>query len=267
MRIQHIISTMYRSEYNFLSTMNIKRDVLVVNQADTEKEDFFNLDDNSVKVITTTERGLSKSRNMLLNHSAGDILVFGDDDLWYLDGYDKIIEDAYKKYPKADIITFRFTQELGKETRKQFSKPTKINLFKLSKISSVEITVKRESIINNQIKFNNLLGLGAEFVTGEENEFLAKALKAGLKIIYLPYTIVYLKPDPIDRQKWKDGFNEEYFVKKGGAFYAIYRRLFTPFTLAFLLLKKRNAFKNVSICKAFKWMKQGRKLYKQMENN
>ena len=257
---------MHRENYEFLYSMNIKKDVLVVNQANVEKTEEFNLDNNSIKVVTTNERGLSNSRNMLLKNANGDVLIFGDDDLFYLDGYDKIIEDAYKKYPNVDIICFRFTQELQKETRKQFSKPTKINLFRLSKIASVEITIKRESVIKKGIKFDTLLGLGAKFGSGEENAFLASALKKGLKILYLPYTIVYLKPDPIDRQKWKDGFNEEYFVKKGGAFYGIYRKLFAPFALVFLLIKKRTLFKGVGVLKAYKWMKQGKKQYKSLEN-
>ncbi len=265
MRIQHLISTMHRENYDFLSSMNIKKDVLVVNQASVEKTENFELENSSVKVITTMQRGLSNSRNMLLENSDGDILIFGDDDIFYLDGYDKIITDAYEKYPSADIICFRFTQELDKETRKQFSKTKKLNLFNISKIASVEITIKRQSVIDKNIKFDTLLGLGAEFGSGEENAFLASALKKGLKILYLPYTIVYLKPDPIDRQKWKDGFNQEYFTKKGGAFYGIYRKLFAPFALVFILLKKRSLFKGVSIFQAYKWMKQGKKQYKLLE--
>ncbi len=213
-------------------------------------------------MVTTEERGLSNSRNMLLAHAEGDIAILGDDDLYYLDGYEKIIEDAYLRYPDADIIAFSFTQEMGRDTRRQFSKSKKLNIFGIGKIASVEITFKLKSIKEKGIRFDPLLGLGAEFGSGEENAFLSDALKAGLVIRYVPTTICYLKPDPEERVKWKDGFNQDYFIKKGACFYRIYGALFFPFMLAFILLKKRNIFKNIPAGKAMKWMREGKRAYK-----
>lgn len=263
MKLQHIISTMHRKEYSFLNEMNLSQDVLVVNQADTDNEESFVQNNKNIQVVTTKERGLSNSRNMLLDNVTGDIAILGDDDLYYLDGYDKIIEEAYRQYPKADIIAFRFTQVLGEETRKQFPKAKRLKLFGIGKIASVEITFKPKFIKEKGIRFDPLLGLGAEFGSGEENAFLADALRAGLTVQYVPSTICYLMPDPEDRQKWKDGFNEDYFVKKGACFYRIYKGLFLPFSWAFILLKKRNLFKDVPFMKAIRWMRQGKRLYKQ----
>lgn len=263
MKLQHIISTMHREEFDFLDTMNITQDILVVNQADREDREAFEKNGKSVSVVTTSERGLSNSRNMLLDYAEGNIVILGDDDLYYLNGYEKIIEDAYEQYPDADIIVFSFTQEMGQDTRRQFSKSKKLNIFGIGKIASVEITFKLKSVKEKGIRFDPLLGLGAEFGSGEENAFLADALKAGLVIRYVPATICYLKPDPDDRQKWKDGFNEDYFVKKGACFYRIYKGYFLLFSWAFVLLKKRNLFKNVPFMKATRWMRQGKRLYKQ----
>ena len=262
MKLQHIISTMYRDEFDFLETMNITQDVLVVNQADRENQETFEKNGKSVCVVTTNERGLSNSRNTLLAHAKGDIVILGDDDLYYLGRYDKIIEDAYHQYPDADIIAFSFTQEMGKDTRRQFSKPKKLNILGIGKIASVEITFKLESIKEKGLQFDSLLGLGAKFGSGEENAFLADALKAGLVIRYIPATICYLKPDPEDRMKWKDGFNRDYFIKKGACFYRIYGKLFFPFMLAFVILKKRSIFKDVPVGKAIKWMREGKRAYK-----
>ena len=265
MRLQHIISTMNRKEYSFLESMNLIRDVLVVNQVDVEAEESFMQDKNSVRIISTKERGLSNSRNMLLDNAEGEISILGDDDLYYLDGYDKIIERAYQQYPNADIIVFRFTQDLEKETRIQFRKAKKIGLLGIGKVASVEITFKTKEIRAKGIRFDRLLGLGAEFGSGEENAFLADALRAGLTIQYIPETICYLMPDTEERQKWKDGFNKDYFVKKGACFYRIYKGFFFPLSIAFILLKKRSLFKAVSFLDAFTWMKQGKKEYKQKQ--
>lgn len=263
MKLQHIISTMHRKEFSFLQQMNLSQDILLVNQADAEKEETFMQAEKTIRVITTQERGLSNSRNMLLDNAEGDIAILGDDDLYYLDDYNKIIEDAYQKYPQADIIVFRFTQVLGEDSRNQFPKAKRLNIFGIGKVASVEITFKTKAVREKGIRFDSLLGLGAEFGSGEENAFLADALRSGLKIQYVPSTICYLMPDPDDRQKWKEGFNEDYFIKKGACFYRIYKGLFFPFAFAFVLLKKRNVFKNVPLVKAICWMRQGKRLYKE----
>lgn len=263
MKLQHLISTMHRSEYSFLDSINLKEGALVVNQANGENNEIFIKNGLPVHVVTTSERGLSNSRNMLIDNSEGDICILGDDDIYYLDGYEKIIEQAYNDHPDADIIAFSFTQELGKDTRRQFPNERKLNIFTISKIASVEITFKAKSIKDKGVRFDPLLGLGAEFGSSEENAFLADALRAGLTIKYVPITICYLKPDPEDRIKWKDGFNEDYFVKRGACFHRIYRGLFLPMTLAFIILKKRGIFKNVPVIKAVKWMIRGRRIYKQ----
>lgn len=257
---------MHRSEFSFINTMNLSADAVVVNQADRVGDEAFTETGIAIRAITTEERGLSNSRNMLLDYSDGDISILGDDDIYYLDGYEKIIEQAYLEHPEADIIAFSFTQELGKDTRRQFPKEKKLGIFGIGKIASVEITFRTQRIKDKGIRFDSLLGLGAEFGSGEENAFLADALRAGLNIRYVPRTICYLKPDPEDRVKWRDGFNEDYFVKKGACFYRIYGVMSLPMSLAFILLKKRGLFKNVPVFKAIGWMLNGRRAYKRKKS-
>lgn len=253
---------MHRHEFSFLDTMNLSNDVLVVNQADSNRDESFQREGTSVRVLTTEERGLSNSRNMLLDNADGDIAILGDDDIYYLDGYADLIKKAYADYPEADIIAFSFTTELGKDTRRQFEKSKRLGIFTISKIASVEITFKPQRVREKGIRFDTLLGLGAEFGSGEENAFLADALRAGLKVRYVPATICYLKPDPEERVKWRDGFNEDYFFKKGACFHRIYGAIFLPMTLAFIMLKKPGIFKSVPVFKAIGWMLNGRRAYK-----
>ena len=93
---------------------------------------------------------------------------------------------AMKNIPDADIIVFQFTHDKNKETRVQYEKDKRYYLWNISKVASVEITFKRKSIIDKGIKFNNIIGLGTKFPSGEENAFLADALRAGLKIYHIP---------------------------------------------------------------------------------
>ena len=265
MNIEHIISTMFQDNMGFIYNMGCHTDVLIVNQAFDNRFDQERDHGKNIRMITVSDRGLSNSRNLLLKNMTGDIAILGDDDLLYLDGYLEKIKKAYQKHPDADIIAFSFTQSLTQNTRRQFKTARKLNLFTISKVASVELTFRTKSISDANLSFCPLLGLGAKYGACEENAFLADALRAGLTIWYIPETICYLRPDPPERVKWQLGFNQDYFVKRGACFYRIYRKMFVLFSIAFLLLKKRSVFRNVSIIHAWKWMWEGKKLYQQDE--
>ena len=80
-----------REVENQIKKMNIKSNYLIINQTDNKKVDI-----NNPKVITKFEKGLTKSRNMAIDKSIGDIILLADDDVIYNDDYEKIIYEAKK---------------------------------------------------------------------------------------------------------------------------------------------------------------------------
>ncbi len=263
MNIEHIVSTMNRDDFSFLENLKMKAPCLVVNQNREEKICNYTFGDIDARIISTPQKGLSRSRNKLIENALGDVCIVGDDDVEYTSNYIDYIKKAYETIPQADIIVFRFTHEKGKETRTRYSKIKRLRIYSISKCASVEITFKRESILKAGIKFNNEIGLGTNFPTGEENAFLADALRAGLKIYHYPKTICYA----VEAHTLNDVKDiKNYLIAKGGAYHCIYKKWFWLFSLGFILLKKRSLFKDVSIFKAYKWMKQGKKQYKSLEN-
>ncbi len=260
MNIEHIISTMNRTDFSFLKNLCLETNTLVVNQNCPDGIYDFSLSDNvNVRTISTPEKGLSRSRNKLLQNAVGDICIIGDDDVEYLDGYLDIIRNAYEKHTDADIIVFCFTHEKGKETRVRYNEDVRMNMKNISKAASVEITFKRKSVLDAGISFNNNIGLGTSFPSGEENAFLADALRAGLKIYHVPQTICLAVEDKKINNEYSV---ERYLTDKGAAFYCIYKTAFPIYSLAFILLKKKSHFKNISIIKAFFLMLKGKKIYK-----
>ena len=259
MKIQHIISTMNREDFSFLEKLCLKADAVVVNQNCPEKEEELSLSNGVfIKAISTPEKGLSKSRNKLVENATGDVCIIGDDDVEYLDGYLDIIEHAYEKYPEADLIVFRFTNEKGKETRARYTQEVAVTMQNVSKFASVEITFKLESIKKAGICFNNNIGLGTAFPSGEENAFLADAVRAGLKIYHVPQTICVAE----EAFKVTDSYDVfKYLEDKGASFHCIYKNTFPLYALAFIVLKKKTIFKEVSIIKAFSLMCKGKKKY------
>lgn len=258
MKIEHLISTMHRKDFSFLNQMRLSEDAVVVNQACPMEQKKIKLQNGIyARVYSNLETGLSRSRNCLLEHASGDICILGDDDVKYLDGYVDVIKSAYNKYSDADIIVFRFTHFEGKETRVRYQKDIRVHLWNISKFASVEVTFRPDAVRNAGIHFNTSIGLGTEFPSGEENTFLADALRAGLKIYHIPKTICIAE----EEHPLKEGNEEQYLFEKGASFYCIYKRFFNLYALAFILMKKKTLFKRITIPEAFRAMRKGKRRY------
>lgn len=97
---------MYVSKWFFHSEKsNIQSDAIIVNQTNIDKVEIKEYDFGIVKMISTTERGLSKSRNMALKNSTADFCVICDDDEVLTDNYVEMVEEAYNQ-TNADVIVF-----------------------------------------------------------------------------------------------------------------------------------------------------------------
>ena len=260
MEIQYLISTMDRDSISFFENMNIKSNALIINQYGKDKYIHeISRSISNIEVINANERGLSKSRNKALENAQGEICVICDDDVTYTEEASQIILNAYSEFPDADIIVFQLLNSQGKPYKNYSSFPQKINFLKSLKISSVEITFKRNSIQSRNIKFNERFGSGSEFSSGEESIFLKNCLDNDLKIQYVPKVIAKLNDS---ESSWFNGFNKEYFENKGACYYAISKNLYLLLIMQFVIRKKTLYKENLTMIKAFQYMIKGVKLYK-----
>lgn len=210
-----LISCMNQKDFSIIERSNVQSDVVVVNQCDqesVEEFDFINKKGNSChgRFICTTEKGLSKSRNMALRNSWGDICLICDDDEYLKDDCEELILKAYYENANADLISFAFDRD-----DKSFSSiPAKHNLRSLLRTSSVEISFRREAIVENKVWFDEKMGSGSGNGAGEENMFLMTCKRKGLRMFYNPSEIgKLLSADSM----WFKGFNVTYFENFGWA--------------------------------------------------
>lgn len=269
MNLQVLISTMYQKNLSFLQDMNLQSDAIIINQNLDDINQ--NLDDCSIeikqiegktiKLVNSLDKGLSKSRNLAIQHSEADICLIADDDIFYKDDYVEKVKRAYSKYPEADIIAFQVervnTTSRGKQFRKKASWE---NYLTSMKISSVEISFKRKSIVDNNITFNTNFGAGSNFSHGEENIFLYDCLKNGLKILYLPICIGAVDSS---ESSWFKGYDKSYFYTIGAKFYNMTPTYYHALILQFALRKRKLYAKRFSFKKVVELMYDGVKLYKE----
>lgn len=198
MKIQFLISTMNRINFDFLynifpESLIYKINAIVINQCNKINANDVSVTfcNSNIRIFSVNEIGLSKSRNLALSYSDADICVLCDDDYIYTENCLEIITNAYSKLTYADIITFQsLNVENGKPRKKYKNSIFKHSLFNLSSVSSSEITFKLDSIKNNRLFFDENYGLGSYNLSGEDGIFLMDAFRSGLKIFHYPEFIL-----------------------------------------------------------------------------
>jgi len=262
MKLEVLISTMYQNDLSLIKKMNIKSNALIINQCNMEEMIEKHFDGNTIRMLSCKERGLSKSRNKAIENSIGDICVIADDDLIYNDNYEKIILDAYKKYPDTSIIVFDVPSTNPKRPT-SILKEGRIDFLHSFKVSSFQITFRKKDIVENGLLFNEFFGAGAKYTCGEENIFLVEALKKKLKIRYVKTAIAIVNHG---ESTWFTGFNEQLLKSKGAMFYEMSHRL-SFFLILQFALRKYKLYKNaVSLYDALHFMKCGLYEYKNFLN-
>ena len=225
---------MFSGFYNF--------NILIVNQ--TTNENILKSDFETVKVINVFEKGLSKSRNVAIQNSSKDILVFTDDDVVFdIRFTDKILKTLNKRN-EYDGFRFRFKIESGGFSKKypENFRP-KLNWFEILNASSIELVFKRESIYN-VISFDEDFGLGSFITLGEEAIFLADAKKSGLKIGFAPKTLATHN----NKTTTQVIPNELKYFNQSAVFYRIFNKKYLFWVLLklfFDLKQDKIAFSNI----------------------
>ena len=257
MKLNVLISCMHQKDVSLIERSNVQTDVVVINQCDEDKiEEFDFLNKKGgichAKFISTTERGLSRSRNMAIRNAESDICLICDDDENFETNYETDILNAFKNNKNADIIIFR----LNHPTRKYKNYSYKIGYLKSGNVGSVQIAFRRSKIVEKDLKFDEMMGSGTGNGDGEENKFIMDCLNAGLKIIYLPITIATLIPT--GNSQWFKGFTKEYFVNKAWVLKRIYGPFFSYILLWRFLLRKYSIYnREMSFMHACLYMHRG----------
>lgn len=252
--VEVLISAMHLSDFSIINSTNIQTDAVVINQCDVTDYKVLQLQSSTVKLISTTERGLSNSRNKAIELATGNICLICDDDEYLYEDYGILISNTYAKIPDADVIAFKFLYP-----QKTYSNSIKkIGFLNASTISSVELSFRREKIIDSKIRFNKYFGSGSVYSAGEENMFLYDCLRKGLKIYYVPIEIGKLVEG--EESMWFKGFNEKYFFDKGAWLSACFPKL--KYVLIFYVTFRFRKLSELNNLLTFKFLWNGMRAYK-----
>jgi len=257
MKLQVLVSTMNQKDKKLIERMNINSDAIIINQCGKNSEEIIEYKGNKIIWINSSQKGLSRSRNLAISKATADICVIADDDIVYVKNYKEIISEQFEKNSEIDIITFQ-VDGIEKKFKSYKEKKKRINILSLMKISSVEIAFKRESFKDNNISFNENFGSGSIFAMGEENILLYESFRKNMKMIYVPLKIADLH---FGESSWFKGYNEEFFIDRGAGYTAMGRFISWLLILQYGI-RKIPLYKNeVSVFEAIRFMIKGRREY------
>jgi len=243
--LEILIATMNRTSLDFLSKMFLRLNyldfnVLIVNQ--TSENNLLKSEHSNIRVINSFDKGLSKNRNIAIRNANKPICLLVDDDVVFIEGFEKSILKAHSEY-LYPIITFQ-TLTTDNELYWDYPHTPRLhNEFISEKTLSIEITFKKDKL--RDLYFDELFGLGAKFEDGENYVFLTEAKKKGIELWFVNKTISIHKPNSSSDEVASDRL---LYAKSATHFYKYgFLAYFWVFKFVFFIYRKRHiSFKDIA---------------------
>lgn len=252
-KIEILMSVMNQTDMSVAKNSNADADILVINQCERNGYDEEIYNGHTIRMISTTERGLSRSRNMAIKNAIGDICIFCDDDVVYNDGYKAAVIKAFEEKKEADIIAFNVEHTNARHKRKinkSFKKASVLHTY-----GSCCLAFKRKSILSKAIFFGVIWGAGSGKIThGEESLWQIEAQRKGLILYQHPFCIAMVSQS---ESTWFEGYNEKYFYENGAYLFAAYPKLRHIFKYYYIY--RLNSVTELNIREQIKWLNAGMK--------
>jgi len=235
--------------------MNIQSDVIFANQTSEYSCIETMIEENTVRMISTSHRGVGKNRNTALLNAEEGICLFADDDVTYVDTYPAIVKQAFNEISDADIIIFNLTTKSDRKP-KNCTKVRRCRIWNILSYGTYRIGFRLQEINKANVWFTQLFGGGAKYPSGEDTIWLIDALRKGLKIYTYPVVIGSVKQED---STWFKGYDSEYFFGRGALVQAALPR--QKYLLFCYYLMRFKTLSTLSTKKMFKMLLLGAKAY------
>ena len=251
MTVQVLVATMRQKDHSLLEKMNISSDTIIGNQCDQDLVERFKWKNHQVTYLNFAERGVGLNRNNSLMRATGDICLFADDDMRYIDEYEEMVIRAFKDNPDADVVVFNLHDPTN--SRFMIKNIKRVSYWNFLRYGTARIAVRTAKIRAAGIYFNQCFGGGTEHCHGEDNLFLAECLKRGLHVYSNPAVIAELTEER--KSSWNSGYDEKYLRDQGVLYKTMFRKLWFLFCMQDVI--RHSSQYNMKPWSAYKKMRSG----------
>ena len=214
-RLEVLVTTMYQNDYSKYIEMNLQTDAVLANQADDNFTEQKTVNNCRVKLVTTNTRGLSKNRNIAIENISNDVevVMFADDDLVFHNGYEEIVLKEFDTHPEADAIKFNLNCiSKRKISMRPIKKFKKVGRNEVTSYGVCAMAIRKEVIVNKNLKFNERFGTGTPNYCGEDSIFLQEMFKKRISIFVSP---LYIADIDQSASSWFEGCTEKKYTVSG----------------------------------------------------
>lgn len=219
MELEVLVATMGQDDCSLAEKMNITASAVIANQCDRWDYE----EQKGVRMISTATRGVGMNRNLALQLSKAELLLFADDDVTYYGGALEGVLEAFRQLPDADVIFFGLDMTRdGKVFEKRRNKVRRVHIWNALRYGTARMAVRRSAVTEKRLCFTTLFGGGCIYGSGEDTVFIADCLRAGLKAY--SHDLV-LGTCAKDSSTWFSGCNEKYLYDRGAMVACVFPRL------------------------------------------
>lgn len=235
MKLEILMSCMHQTDDALVRRSQITGDAVVINQCQEDRFEEYATDGGRARMFFTTQRGLTQSRNTAIGNAQADICMLCDDDEVFVPGYEEKILEAYRSIPEADVIIFKMVNRPASFE----DKVRRLKFPQTMKVSSWQISFRRERLLASGVRFDELLGAGTGNGAEEELKFLLDCERAGLMIYYVPVQIASVAQEA---STWFGGFTETFFENRGATTRYILGTGVASLYAVYYIIRKRSLY-------------------------
>jgi glycosyltransferase involved in cell wall biosynthesis len=160
-------------------------EVLIVVQGGAVPGDAPRRDDVRYEVLDS--RGVTKSRNAVLDRARGQFVLFADDDIvFHEEGVRSVLREL-EEHPDLALVLGIAVDEGGRLRKPYPSRPLRLTRWNSGKAATYEIMLRRSAFARAGVRFDERFGAGVDpHYLGDEYILIADAIRAGLECRFLP---------------------------------------------------------------------------------
>ncbi len=164
-----------------------------------------------------SRRGLSRARNVALRELRADVVAFPDDDCVYPPGLLERVARRLAAQSELDGLTGRAVDDVGRSSASWAAEPARLTRDNLWNRAISFAIFLRNAVVQQVGEFDEQLGLGSgtAWSSGEETEYLVRAVGGGARIEYDPALTVTHDEKPVsDSLGAREGASIGYILRK-----------------------------------------------------
>lgn len=213
MNLEVLVTTMHQTDLTLVQRMQLRCDAVIMNQCGCWGFDSQQMNEHSVRMLSTDTIGVGVNRNFGLQLAKGDILLFADDDLVYYDGTLQGVADAFQELPDADVIFFGLDMtKKGEIYERRRHQKKQLHIWNSLKFGTARMAIRRSALEKARLSFSPLFGGGSRYGSGEDSLFILDCFRAGLRVYSHSYVLGTCAKDT---SSWFTGYNEKYMFDRG----------------------------------------------------